>query len=228
VRATALCPQCAPAVRPVAVGSIPDSAPNISSIDCSGGDLARPGPGPADRGAAGAVRGATRRRPRHRPRGGRQRRALPPRRRHPDLEPDAAGAPAPPRGVRPEARRLPRPSTNTAVAHTAKHRPDQDDQHLREPRCPRQPTRMPDVGARAGRVGSPMAPPSDTLLPLPERPSSASFLVLATPVMRRAEQFPSGPRSHCSHRRSQTAYLTTFKQSARLFLSSRDSAIVTG
>jgi hypothetical protein len=29
--------------------------------------------------------------------------------------------------------RLRRPPTNTAVAHTAKHRLDQDDQHLREP-----------------------------------------------------------------------------------------------
>jgi hypothetical protein len=48
----------------------------------------------------------------------RQGRALPPRRRHQDLEPDAAGAPAPPRALRPAPRRLPRPSTNEAVALT--------------------------------------------------------------------------------------------------------------
>jgi hypothetical protein len=39
-------------------------------------------------------------------------RALPPRRRRQDLEPDAAGTPASTRGVRPAARRVPRPSTD--------------------------------------------------------------------------------------------------------------------
>jgi Ribosomal protein L7/L12 C-terminal domain len=38
---------------------------------------------------------------------------------HQDLEPDAAGAPVPNRGVRPAARRLPRPSTNAVVATKA-------------------------------------------------------------------------------------------------------------
>jgi hypothetical protein len=33
--------------------------------------------------------------------------------------------------------RLPRPPTNAAVAHSAKHRPDQDDRHLQEPPGPR-------------------------------------------------------------------------------------------
>jgi hypothetical protein len=42
-------------------------------------NLAGPGPGPADRSAAGAMRGAARRRPGHRPRGGRQHPALHPR-----------------------------------------------------------------------------------------------------------------------------------------------------
>jgi hypothetical protein len=68
-------PQC-PAARRVAVGSIPDSLPNISSIACLGGDLARPGPEPADRGAAAAVRAAARRRLGHHPGGGCQRRTL--------------------------------------------------------------------------------------------------------------------------------------------------------
>src|SRR5829696_10528236 len=53
---------CAPAARPVAVGSIPDFLSNVSSIGCPRGDLARPGPGPADRGAAAAVRAAARHR----------------------------------------------------------------------------------------------------------------------------------------------------------------------
>jgi hypothetical protein len=35
------------------VGSSPDSTSNVSSIICLGGDLARPGPGPADRSTAG-------------------------------------------------------------------------------------------------------------------------------------------------------------------------------
>ena len=43
--------------------------------------------------ATGAVRGAARRRPAHRPQAGRQGRALPPRRQHQDLEPHAARAP---------------------------------------------------------------------------------------------------------------------------------------
>jgi hypothetical protein len=103
-------PRCAPAVHPVAVGSIPDSVPNISSIACFGGDLARPGPGPADRGTAGAMRRAARRRPGHRPRAGRQGRALPLRGRHQGLEPDAARAATTPQGIRPAAGRLHRPS----------------------------------------------------------------------------------------------------------------------
>jgi hypothetical protein len=143
----ALCPQCAPAVHPVAVGSILDSVPNACSIRCSGGDLARPGPGPADGGAAAAVRGAARRRPGHHLCGGRQRRALCPCRRHQDLEPDATGTPAPTRGIRPTARRLPRPSTNGAVAPTATHRPDQDDRRLQEPQWPT-PTSKNPKGAR--------------------------------------------------------------------------------
>jgi hypothetical protein len=108
--------RCAPKVpqttRPVAVSSIADGISNTRSIACSGGDLARPGSGPADRGAAAAVRGAARRRPGHHPRGGRQGRAVCSRRRDQDLEPDAAGTPAPARSVRPAARRLPRPPTN--------------------------------------------------------------------------------------------------------------------
>jgi hypothetical protein len=112
-----------------------------------GGDLARPGLGPADRGAAGAVRGAARRRSRHRPRAGRQGRAVPLRRRHQDLEPDAAGTPAPARGVRPAAGRLPRPSTNAAVAHPAKHRPYRDHSHLQNHGGPRpRQTRARDLG----------------------------------------------------------------------------------
>jgi hypothetical protein len=63
-------------IHPVALGSIPDSIPNIRSLACHGGDLARPGPGPADCGAAEKVRRAARRRPGHRQRGGRERRAL--------------------------------------------------------------------------------------------------------------------------------------------------------
>ena len=58
--------------RPVGLSSLADSFSNIRSISWFGGDLARPGLGPADRSAAGAVRGAARRRPRHRPRAGRQ------------------------------------------------------------------------------------------------------------------------------------------------------------
>jgi hypothetical protein len=74
----------------VGLRSVLDSLSNLCSIVWFGGDLARPGRGPADRGAAGAVRGAARRRPGHRPRAGRHGRAVPPRRRHPDLEPHAA------------------------------------------------------------------------------------------------------------------------------------------
>jgi hypothetical protein len=65
----------------------------------------------------GAMRAAARRRPGHRPRACGQHRALPPRRRHQDLEPDAAGTPAPARGLRPPPRRLPRPPTDPS------HRP---------------------------------------------------------------------------------------------------------
>jgi hypothetical protein len=112
-----------PAAPPVAVSSIPDSRPNRSSIAYLGGDLARPGLGPADRGTTAAVRGAARRQLGYHSGGGRQRRALHLRRRHQGLEPDAAGAPAPARAVPPPARRLPRPPTKAAVAPTAKHRP---------------------------------------------------------------------------------------------------------
>jgi hypothetical protein len=135
-------PLC-PAARPVAVSSIPDAPSNMSSIGCIGGDLARPRPGPADRGAAAAVRAAARHRLGHHPGRGRRRRALPPRRRHQDLEPDAAGTPAPTGGVRPAARRAPRPPTNAAVAHAAKHRPDQDDRHLQELRWRTPPSKDP-------------------------------------------------------------------------------------
>jgi hypothetical protein len=48
-------------VYPVAVGRTPDSVSNVCSLACPGGELGRPGAGPADRGAAGAVRGAARR-----------------------------------------------------------------------------------------------------------------------------------------------------------------------
>jgi hypothetical protein len=68
--------------------------------------------------------GAARRQPGHHPRGGHQPRTLHPRGRHQDLEPHATRAPAPARGVRTTARRLPRPSTN-AVAHAARHWPAQ-------------------------------------------------------------------------------------------------------
>jgi hypothetical protein len=56
----------------VGLGSVLDSRSNLCSIPWIGGDLARPGPGPADRGTAGAVRGAAWRRPGHRARAGRQ------------------------------------------------------------------------------------------------------------------------------------------------------------
>jgi hypothetical protein len=85
---------------------------NKCSIVCFSGHLARPRTGPADRSAAGAVRGAARRRPGHRGRAGRQNRAVRPRRRHQDLEPDAAGAAAPTRGLWPAPGRLPRPPTD--------------------------------------------------------------------------------------------------------------------
>jgi hypothetical protein len=143
-------PMC-PNIHPIAVGSIADGISNTRSIACSGGDLARPGPGPADRGAAGAVRGAARRRPGYHRCGGGQRRALPPCRWHQDLEPDAAGRPAPTSGIRPAARWLPRPSTNAAVAHTAKPRPDQDDRQLQEPQWPT-PTSKNTVGSGAPRM----------------------------------------------------------------------------
>jgi hypothetical protein len=103
---------------PVGLRSPPDPLSNLCSIRCFGGDLARLGVGPTARGSARAVRAAARRRPRYPPRFGRRGRALPPRRRDQDLEPDAVGAPAPPRGVRPAPRWLPRPSTNAAVMLT--------------------------------------------------------------------------------------------------------------
>jgi hypothetical protein len=49
----------------VVLRSVADSSSNVRSITWFGGDLARPGHGPADRGAAGAVRGAAWRRPGH-------------------------------------------------------------------------------------------------------------------------------------------------------------------
>jgi hypothetical protein len=67
------------------------------------GNSARPGAGPADRGAAGAVRRAARHRPGRRPRAGGRRRAVRPRRRHQDLESDAVEAAAPAPGVQPAA-----------------------------------------------------------------------------------------------------------------------------
>jgi hypothetical protein len=97
---------------PDGLRSVPDPLSNLCSITWIGGDLARPGSGSADRGAAGAVRGAARRRPGHRPRAGRQARAVHPGRRYQDLEPHAAGTAAPARGVRPASRRLPRPPTD--------------------------------------------------------------------------------------------------------------------
>jgi len=47
-------------VHPAAVSRIPDSFSNLCSLACRSGDLARPGSGPADRGAAGTLRGAAR------------------------------------------------------------------------------------------------------------------------------------------------------------------------
>jgi hypothetical protein len=111
-------PSCGPAAHPkalrcpVGLCSVPDPHSNFCSICWSSGDLARPGCGPADRGAAGAVRGAARRRPGHPPPAGRRGRAVPPRRRHQDLEPHAARAAVPARGVPPTLRRLPRPPTD--------------------------------------------------------------------------------------------------------------------
>jgi hypothetical protein len=52
-----------PTVHRAAVSKNAASVSNRCSIVFLGGDLARPGAGPADRGAAGAVRGAARRRP---------------------------------------------------------------------------------------------------------------------------------------------------------------------
>jgi hypothetical protein len=94
-------PKCGPQVVscPVGLRSVADSLSNLCSIPWFGGYLARPGAGPADRGAAGAVRGAARRRPGQPQRGRGQGRALPPRRRHQDLEPHAAGTPAAATGV---------------------------------------------------------------------------------------------------------------------------------
>jgi hypothetical protein len=77
---------------------------------CCGGEPARPRAGPADRGTAGAVRGTAWRRPGNRPRAGRQRRAVRPRGRHQDLEPDAAGAATAAQPVRATAWRLHRPA----------------------------------------------------------------------------------------------------------------------
>jgi hypothetical protein len=105
-----MCPPMRPAVIR-AVGSIPDPTSNECSVICLGGDLARPGPGPADRGAAGAVRGAARRRPGHRPRGSGQRRALRPVGRPAGLVAIAARAEVAAGGVRQAAGRLHRPST---------------------------------------------------------------------------------------------------------------------
>ena len=71
------------------------------------------------------VRGTARRRPGHRPRAGRQGRALPPRRRRQDLEPHPARATVPTRGLWPAPRRLPRPPTDPS------RRP------IASPACPR-------------------------------------------------------------------------------------------
>ena len=109
---------CGPSATPQALSgsssyaSLPTRFSNLCSIAWFGGDLARPGLGSADRGAAGAVRGAARRRPGHCPRTGRQGRTVPPRRRHQDLELDATGTPAPARGVPLAPGRLPRSPTD--------------------------------------------------------------------------------------------------------------------
>ena len=114
---------------PVGLRSVLDSVPNLCSIRWAGGDLARPWPGTADRGAAGAVRGAARRRPGRHPGGGRQRRTLPPHRRHQDLEPHAAGTPAPARGLRPAPRRLPGPPPDPSRRCRANRRWPADHAH---------------------------------------------------------------------------------------------------
>jgi hypothetical protein len=103
---------------PVGLRSVPDPLSNLCSIRWSSGHLARPGRGPADRSTAGAVRGAARHRPRHRPRAVCQRRAVPPRRRHQDLEPHAARAPAPARGLPAAAGWLPRPPMDPSHRRT--------------------------------------------------------------------------------------------------------------
>ena len=70
-------------VHPVTVSTIGDSMANICSLSAPVGTWQDPGPEPADCGATGAVRGAAWRRSGHRPRGGRQGRAVRPcRRRH--------------------------------------------------------------------------------------------------------------------------------------------------
>src|SRR5512133_3663537 len=97
----------------VGLSSVLESLSNLCSILWVGGDLARPGPGPADRGAAGTMRRATWRRSGHRPQAGHPGRALHPRGRHEGLEPHAAGAPAPARSLRAPPGRLPRPSTHS-------------------------------------------------------------------------------------------------------------------
>jgi hypothetical protein len=71
----------------------------------------RPGLLSAERRAAGAVRRAARRRPRHHPAGSGRRRALHPGRRQQGLEPHATGAAPSSRGIRAHAGRLPQPST---------------------------------------------------------------------------------------------------------------------
>jgi hypothetical protein len=92
---------------------------NVCSIRFLRWGLARPGAGPADRGAAGAVCRAARRRPGNRPRAGRRRGTVRSRGRHQGLEPDAAGAAAPAGGVRHAAGRLPRPTTESHSRYVA-------------------------------------------------------------------------------------------------------------
>jgi hypothetical protein len=108
---------CSRSVISLAVRRIVDWVSNWCSITWVGGDLARPWPGTADRGAAGTVRGAARRRPGQPARSGREGRAVHLCRWHQDLEPHAAGTPTPARGLPPTAGRLPRPSTDPSRRH---------------------------------------------------------------------------------------------------------------
>ena len=133
-------PQSAPVASvlrracPVAVGSIPDSLSNASSIGCLGGtwhdpDLGRPIAAPLQRCAqllgvdlATIQEAAANVEPYICADGSRVWSLMQLERQ---LRPEV---------LRPTARRLSRPPTNAAVAHAAKHRPDQGDRHLQEPR----------------------------------------------------------------------------------------------